>query len=671
MSVTQPQADSASSVKEAPRSVPPLLAPRIVIERVSPSVDREGYPARAVVGQSVQIEADIYLDGHERIAAQVLWRAPFETQPRSVPMRPLGNDRWRSQITPQAPGIHSVTIEAWQDVWSSYRSDLARNTAAGLTRAVELDEGRQQVLAALKRGSQAGSAAANALAAQIEQADLSQASELLRSPTLDALMQRLGTRRFQTRLRGELTLDVERPAAAFASWYELFPRSQGVSPTGHGTFDDVIERLPAIQSMGFDVLYLPPIHPIGSTHRKGRNNALQAGLDDPGSPYAIGSIEGGHEAVHPQLGGIEGFRRLMAAIRHYDIEVALDFAVQCSPDHPWLTSHPDWFSWRSDGSIRYAENPPKKYEDIVNFDFYAKDAKPDLWFALRDVLEGWVAEGVRIFRVDNPHTKPLPFWQWLIADVRARHPEVIFLAEAFTRPAMMYRLAKIGFSQSYSYFIWRTSKRELTEYFTELTSEAPKDFFRPHLFVNTPDINPYFVQTSGRPGFLIRAALAATLSGLWGLYSGFELCESAALPGREEYLNSEKYEIRRRNWHAPGNISSEIAQLNRIRKLNPALHTHLNLRFYNAWNEQVLYYGKSTPDRSNFILMAVSLDPHQVQETLFEAPLWEYGLPDTATLEVEELMSGQRFKWRGKIQHWRFVPAEMPFAIFRISPATA
>jgi starch synthase (maltosyl-transferring) len=543
-----------------------------------------------------------------------------------------------------------------------------KNADADKVTALEVEEGREQVLAALQHVADADWESAGGFAMQLADADGRCALQILTSTNLDALLQRCGERHFQTRLPRELLIDVERPAAAFASWYELFPRSQTRAPGLHGTFDDVIARLPAIRSMGFNVLYFPPIHPIGVSHRKGRNNALAAQPSDPGSPYAIGARSGGHEAVHPLLGGIGAFRRLMAAAADYELEVALDFAVHCSRDHPWLTQHPGWFSWRGDGSIRFAENPPKKYEDIVNFDFYGRDARPGLWLALRDVVQGWVDEGVRTFRVDNPHTKPVPFWQWLIADIRSRHPEVIFLAEAFTRPTMMYRLAKIGFAQSYTYFTWRSSKQELIDYFTELVTQAPKDFFRPHLFVNTPDINPYFLQTSGRPGFVIRAALAATLSGLWGLYSGFELCESAPLSGREEYLDSEKYQIRVRDWNAPGNIIGEISRLNYIRSSNPALHTHLNLRFYNAWNDQVLYYGKMTPDRSNFILVAVSLDPHQVQETRFEVPLWEFGLPDYAAVQVEELMRGERFVWYGKVQHWRFVPQELPVAIFRIRP---
>jgi starch synthase (maltosyl-transferring) len=646
------------------------LGARIAIENVSPSVDEGRFPATAVVGQPILVEADVFMDGHELPGAQVLWRDPQGAE-HIASMRPRGNDRWQGSFTPQAPGMHHFTIEGWFDVWGSYRRDLAKNADAGVVTELDVMEGNAQLQAGLLHAEPAARRFLLEVEVALAQSDRTPALALLLSGQLDALMQRVGERRFLTRFVPELRIDVQRQAAGFASWYELFPRSQSLEPGAHGTLDDVIARLPAIRAMGFDVLYLPPIHPIGRRHRKGRNNALVAQPSDPGSPYAIGASEGGHEAVHPELGGIEALRRLLGAAAQAGMEVALDFAAHVSRDHPWLDSHPEWFSWRADGSIRYAENPPKKYEDIVNFDFYADDALPLLWLALRDVVQHWVDEGIKIFRVDNPHTKPLPFWEWLIADIRARDPGVIFLSEAFTRPAMMYRLGKIGFSQSYTYFIWRNTKRELTEYFTELTAQAPRHFFRPHLFVNTPDINPFFLQTSGRPGFLIRAALAATLSGLWGMYSGFELCEAAAVPGREEYQDSEKYQIRRRDWTAPGNIIDEITRLNRIRMQNPALHTHLNLNFYQASNEQVLYYGKHAADRSNFVLVAVSLDPHRVQETLFEAPLWEFGLSDAGALDVQELMKGDRFIWHGKIQHWRFVPQELPFAIFRIQPHPA
>jgi starch synthase (maltosyl-transferring) len=644
-----------------------IEAARLRIEQVSPSVDGGALPARGVIGTPIIVEADIFSDGHDELGARLIWRGPGTLEEQSTPFTLIGNDRWRAVFTPNRTGRHRFNVEAWLDEWGSYRADLRKKLAAGPVSRVDVEEGRTRLVAT---GARAGTRARDALALvqRIELAEEAAAIELLLSDEAAQFMARFAPRVFVTHLPADLIIDVERLAAGFASWYELFPRSQSPHPGSHGTFDDVIARLPALRAMGFDVLYMPPIHPIGRNFRKGPNNSLDAGPADPGSPYAIGSEEGGHTALHPQLGDMDAFRRLLAAAAEQGMEVALDFAIQCSRDHPWLTTHPEWFSWRVDGSIRYAENPPKKYQDIVNVDFYADLSKPGLWLALRDVVLYWIDAGVRIFRVDNPHTKPLPFWRWLIADIRGRHPDVVFLSEAFTRPTMMYRLAKIGFTQSYTYFIWRNSKGELTDYFTELTAQAPKDFFRPHLFVNTPDINPFFLQTSGRPGFLIRAALAATISGLWGLYSGFELCESAPLPGREEYLDSEKYEIRQRDWQAPGNIIAEISQLNRIRHENPALHSHLFLRFYTAFNDQVISYGKFTPGMDNFLLILVSLDPHNVQETQFEVPLWEFGLPDSGAVAVEELMRGVQFRWYGKLQHWRFVPQELPFAIFRIRP---
>ena len=395
---------------------------------------------------------------------------------------------------------------------------------------------------------------------------------------------------------------------------------------------------------------------------------MTPGPEDVGSPYAIGSSEGGHDSIHSQLGTLEDFRRLVAAARDNGLEIALDFAIQCSPDHPWLQDHPEWFNRRPDGSIKYAENPPKKYEDIVNVDFYGRDSG-GLWTALRDIVLFWAREGIRIFRVDNPHTKPLPFWQWLIGDVRAAYPDVIFLAEAFTRPKLMYRLAKVGFSQSYTYFTWRNTKRELTEYLTELTATEVREFFRPHFFVNTPDINPFFLQSSGRPGFLIRAVLAATLSGLWGIYAGYENCEAAPLLGREEYLDSEKYEIRIRDENAPGNIVAEIAMLNRLRRTHPALQTHLGVKFYNAFNDQILLYGKMSPESVDMVLVAVNLDPHAAQEATFELPLWEWKLPDHGALLVEDLIHDQEFVWTGKLQKVRLDPTNLSYAIWRLTPA--
>lgn len=638
--------------KEAARQTP------LVIDQVQPTVSGGPFAAKHIVGRPLVIEADVFADGHDLLAAEVRWWPEDNSEPSAVPLVPLGNDRWRATVTPSRIGRHYFSVEAWRDEYGSLIHGLELKHRAGVDTTVE----REEVARLLESLSDGG---LHDVARQARQAAPEAAVAMLSAERTRATVASRAVRRFRAEA-GPFAVDVERPQAEFSSWYELFPRSLSDDATRHGTFDDVIAALPRVRDMGFDVLYFPPIHPIGQAHRKGRNNSLTAGPDDVGSPYAIGAAEGGHDAIHPALGSFADFRRLVAAAREQDLEIALDFAIQCSPDHPWLKEHPDWFRRRPDGTIKYAENPPKKYEDIVNVDFYAEAAMPDLWLALRDIVLLWVREGVRIFRVDNPHTKPLPFWQWMIGDVRARHPDVIFLAEAFTRPKVMQRLAKVGFSQSYTYFTWRNGKQEIVEYLRELSSPPVVDFFRPHFFVNTPDINPLFLQSSGRPGFLIRAALAATLSGLWGVYSGFDICEAAALPGREEYLDSEKYEIRRRDFAAPGNIVAEIAMLNRLRRAHPALQSHRNVTFYNAFNDQVLLYGKRTPGSAEMILVAVSLDPHAALDADFELPLWEWRLPDDGALAVEDLIRGGHAEWRGKHQHLRLEPA-MPFAIWRLS----
>jgi starch synthase (maltosyl-transferring) len=645
-----------------------VALPRIVIDNIAPSVDGGRFAAKRIIGDTVSVEADVFTDGDRLLGVELLWRAADESDWRRLPMQLLGNDRWQAAIVPDRIGHYEFTVEAWWAKYSTFCRDLDLKRSAGADLSVEIAEGRQ-ILERAKDRAQSGASKIIASALNwLRDASMEASVDILLSLDLREVMREAEERPFRCRREPALPLEVERPQAAFGAWYELFPRSAAETPGRHGTFDDVIRRLPAIRDMGFDVLYLPPIHPIGSTNRKGKNNSLRTSPADVGSPYAIGSGDGGHDAIHPELGTIEDFRRLRDAAAEHRMELALDFAIQCSPDHPWLKHHPEWFNWRPDGSVRYAENPPKKYEDIVNVDFYADDALPGLWFALRDIVLYWAGEGVRIFRVDNPHTKPLPFWEWLIAQVRGRQPDVIFLSEAFTRPKMMCRLAKIGFSQSYSYFTWRNVKQELTDYFVELTTSEVKDYFRPHLFVNTPDINPYFLQTSGRPGFLIRAALAATLSGLWGMYSGFEICEAAALPGREEYLDSEKYEIRIRRYDAPGNIVSEISKLNRIRRSHPALQSHLGLRFYSAHSDQVLLYGKPLPARGDLILVAVSLDPFHAQEVTIEVPLWEWNLPDSGSVTVRDLMRDATAVWHGKLQRIRLDPADLPFAIWRVAP---
>jgi len=640
-------------------------AARIAIEAIMPKVDDGEFPVRRVVGEMVEVEADILADGHGKLAVELLWRTADRTEWQSIPMALIANDRWRGAFPLERMGRHVFAISAWRDEFASLLDAIAKKSAAGVGIRLELEEALALVRAAAPVANDSGTPLARLLA----DGDEDTKTNILLSAEVIELMRRGDRRKFRSD-SGEVIVDAERQAAVFASWYEIFPRSQSGDATRHGTFRDVIARLPAIRDMGFDVLYFPPIHPIGRINRKGRNNSLIAEPSDPGSPYAIGSAEGGHDAIHPELGTIADFHALVAAAVGHGLEIALDFAIQCAPDHPWLKQRPEWFDWRPDGSLRYAENPPKKYEDIVNVDFYAEGAMPSLWCALRDVVQYWVDQGIRLFRVDNPHTKPLPFWQWMITDIRARHPDVIFLAEAFTRPKIMYRLAKVGFSQSYTYFTWRNTKQELTEYFTELTGTAPKDYFRPHLFVNTPDINPFFLQTSGRPGFLIRAALAATLSGLWGVYNGFELCESAAIPGKEEYLDSEKYQIKPWDYDRPGNIIAEITRLNRIRRENDALHSHLGVEFLNADSDHILYFLKQASS-GNTIVVAINLDPLLVHEAVIEIPTWKFGLPDDGVLEAEDMMRGNSFQLHGKRQHVRLDPHELPFHIWRLRHAPA
>jgi starch synthase (maltosyl-transferring) len=643
-----------------------LLLPRIAIENTMPVIDGGLFPVKAVVGQPVTVTSKVFADGHDQLAVKIRWRGLADSVWQSQDMTGLGNNGWQGQFTLVSQGRYVFCIEAWIDQFASFCYELSKKQMAGVPVSLELQEGRNHVQEAAERSDGVLSEQLRVLHRELSGLPETAQVALFLHERSTRLMT-LADHRPYLSISPEYPLDVERELAQFASWYELFPRSITDDPARHGTFNDVHSRLPMLRNMGFDVLYFPPIHPIGLSYRKGPNNSLTCGPDDPGSPYAIGSAEGGHEAIHSQLGTREDFRRLVAAAAEHGMEIALDFAIQCSQDHPWLKEHPGWFNWRPDGSIKYAENPPKKYQDIVNVDFYAADAIPGLWLALRDIVVGWVEEGVKIFRVDNPHTKPLPFWQWMIADIRAVYPEVIFLAEAFTTPAMMARLGKVGYSQSYTYFTWRNTKAELATYFTELNESPWRECFRPNFFVNTPDINPGFLHESGRAGFLIRAALATMGSGLWGMYSGFELCESAPVPGKEEYLDSEKYQIRPRDFTAPGNIIAEIAQLNRIRRQNPALQSHLGFKVYNAWNDNILYFGKRSADGSNFILVAISLDPFNAQEANFELPLWEMDLPDDAVTQGEDLMNGHRWTWYGKNQWMRIEPWHQPFGIWRIT----
>jgi starch synthase (maltosyl-transferring) len=639
----------------------------IAIEHVRPAVDDGRYPAKRIVGEALDVSADIFKEGHDLLAAAIRYRARDQADWRTAPLRPTDNDGWAGSFRLDANTRYRYTVEAWTDTFGSWVEEMRRRITGGQADLTsELLEGAELVRLAREA---AGGADAAALGRTLER--LAAASprdgrlDVLLDPELRQVMARAQPRPDLTRYDRELEVVADRPEAGFAAWYELFPRSQGRIAGRHGTFEDCIERLPDVRRMGFDVVYLPPIHPIGRSARKGPDNALVAGPGDPGSPWAIGGPEGGHTAVHPELGTIEAFRRLVKTAQGLGLEIALDFAIQCSPDHPWVREHPEWFYHRPDGSIKYAENPPKKYQDIFPINF-ASPAWPSLWDELLRVVRFWIDQGVRTFRVDNPHTKPLDFWAWLIAQVQERDPEVIFLSEAFTRPKVMRALAKAGFTQSYTYFTWRNFKEELTQYLEELTRSEMAEYFRGNFFVNTPDILPEVLQRGGPPAFRMRAALAATLSSVWGVYSGFELCEAAALPGTEEYRASEKYEIRARDWDAPGNIKAHLARLNAIRRENPALQSMRGLRFHPADSPHVLFYSKMTEARDNVILVAVNLDPFATHEATLSIPLGEIGIGPDETYELHELLADERRLVRGAAHTVSLDPRVAPAHVYRV-----
>ncbi|MEA2936944.1 MAG: hypothetical protein QOC56_448 [Alphaproteobacteria bacterium] len=576
--------------------------PRFLIEDVFPCVDCGRFPVKRIAGEAVDVWADIFRDGHEVIAAALLWRAETESTWRREPMNFHENDRWRGRFVPPSPGRYLYALEAWTGQFATWRRDVLRKREAGQDVALEGREGCELLGQVSRPAAGAGKLIAQAKQSFEATADL----DILLADNLAAAMA-AGEPRADLTRSAIFPLIADRPLARAGAWYEMVPRSQSREPGRHGTFDDAIARLPEIAAMGFDVVYLTPIHPIGRTNRKGRNNALQAAPGDPGSPYAIGGPEGGHDAVHPDLGTLDDFRRFLEACRAHGIEVALDFAIQCSPDHPWLAEHPEWFKRRPDGSIRFAENPPKKYEDIINPDFYCGD-RIALWEALRGVVLFWAERGVRIFRVDNPHTKPFAFWEWLIREVQSRHSDVIFLSEAFTRPKVMKGLAKLGFTQSYTYFTWRTAKDEIQAYLSELTRYPEREFFRPNFFVSTPDILPIHLQSGDPAMFKARLALAATLSSNYGILNGFELIEHEPIAGKEEYLNSEKYEIKVRDWNKPGNIKDYIARLNRLRRENPALLQTADLRFVTVDDGEIIGFVKESVTRDNAVAVAISVN---------------------------------------------------------------
>ncbi len=643
---------------------------RVVIENVYPEIDAGRFPVKRTVGQAVRVEADIHTDGHDLIAALLRFRDADRANWSETAMTPIGNDRWAGEFRVDAVGRTVYTLHAWVARFLSWQRDLSKKVEADQEVSVDLLVGALLAEDAANRARGADRKTLLAFARSIRPDEARGVAECVRAAldgTLGALADRYPDRDLVTGYGKELPVVVDRERARFSTWYELFPRSCSDGPGGHGTFKDVAQRLPYVASMGFDVLYLPPIHPIGRVHRKGRNNAAVAGPGDVGSPWAIGASEGGHKSVHPQLGTVEEFDELVRAARERGIEVAMDIAFQCAPDHPYIPEHPEWFRVRPDGTVQYAENPPKKYEDIVPFDFDTPHWR-ELWEELRSVVRFWAGRGIRIFRVDNPHTKPFAFWEWLISETKREHPDAIFLAEAFTRPKVMYRLAKAGFTQSYTYFAWRNTKPELEAYFRDLTQTEVREYFRPNLWPNTPDILTEQLQFGGRPAFMARLVLAATLGASYGIYGpAFELCEhTAAGPGKEEYLDSEKYQIRRWDIDRPDSLCEFIALVNRIRRESPPLQSDDSLRFHAVDNDQLIAYSKSSDDGSGTILVIVNLDPRHKQSGWVELPLEAFGLDPAAPFQGHDLLTGARFLWQGRRLYVELDPFAVPAHIIRL-----
>jgi starch synthase (maltosyl-transferring) len=641
--------------------------PSAVIENLRPLIDGGRYPIKRVVDEDLVVEADVFKAGHDVVAAALKWRILGDSRWQETPMTHIDNDRWRGACTLYENAIYEYTVEAWTDTFRGWRDEFTKKFEVGVSALTsEALEGAALLEAAAQRAYDYNDAARLLdLSQRIAAGDPAEIKVIAHSGELEVLMATYPDRSGATQYSPPPRVIVDHAIARTAAWYEFFPRSAEGRGDRGSTLRDCLSRIDDAQAMGFDVIYFPPIHPIGSTNRKGRNNSTTCLPQDPGVPYAIGSDAGGHKDIDPTLGTLDDFDWLQAEVRNRGMEIALDFAINCSPDHPYVREHPEWFYKRPDGSIKYAENPPKKYEDIYPLNFRCEDWQA-LWEEMKSIILFWADHGVRIFRVDNPHTKPLPFWEYLITEVRSKYPDVLFLAEAFTKPKMMKTLAKSGFTQSYTYFTWRDSKQELIEYFTELTQTDMREYFRGNLWPNTPDILPFGLQEGGRPAFMVRAVLAATLSSLYGIYSGFELCENQALPGREEYADSEKYQWKERDWNAPGNIKDWITRLNKIRKENRALQFYDNLRFYQADNDAILFYAKMTAARDNIILVVVNLDPHRKQSSYIDVPIDQFGSIDDDVYQVHDLISDARYMWHGRRNYVELDPEIQPAHIFRV-----
>lgn len=643
---------------------------RVVIKRVRPQIEDGRFPIKIVTGQKVEVEADIFADGHDTLSVSLLYRHQSASAWNEKPMNFLVNDIWQGSFEVEQIGRYIYTISAWIDHFKTWQKDLFKRVEAGQKElGIDFIVGAQMIAEAGQRATASEHQVLQNWAETLrsETIPVNKKIELAAGEELLALMQRYPDKKSIVYYSKELEVVVDRTKALFGSWYEMFPRSCSSEAGRHGTFKDCEQRLSYVSRMGFDILHFPPIHPIGHTNRKGKNNSLEAAPDDPGTPWAIGSEEGGHKSVHPQLGNLEEFRQFLLKAGEYGIEVALDMAFQCSPDHPYVKEHPEWFVWRPDGTVQYAENPPKKYQDIFPLNFESSDWQ-NLWQELKSVITFWIEQGINIFRIDNPHTKSFYFWEWLIAEIKKEYPQVIFLAEAFTRPKVMNYLAQLGFSQSYTYFTWRNTKWEITQYFTELNQTELKEYFRPNLWPNTPDILSEYLQSGGRPAFMIRLVLAATLSASYGIYGpAFELCENRPRePGSEEYLDSEKYEIKRWDIDRDDSLADFIGRVNRIRRENAALQSNGSLRFHEINNDRLICYTKNTEDFSNIILVIVNLDPDHNHSGWLDLPVDTLGMDVRQPYQVHDLLSGARYLWYGTKNYVEIDPGISPAYIFKI-----
>ncbi|WP_159522739.1 alpha-1,4-glucan--maltose-1-phosphate maltosyltransferase [Sunxiuqinia indica] len=644
---------------------------RVIIESIKPQIDCGAFPVKRVINDKVEVSADIFCDSHDVLSAEVLFRFQGEKEWHIAAMEHLVNDRWKGEFTVSKLGSYTYSVQAWVDHFRSWHRDILKRIDAQTDYSVDLLIGAEIIAEALQNNSKVSAKEKEFLKNVIQDFQAKDKAaedkiDVILSQRLYQIMTQYPVKKHVTLYPKEFEVNVERVKANFSSWYEVFPRSLGLDEK-HGTFNDVVNFLPYVANLGFDVLYLPPIHPIGETNRKGENNNVTAEQGEPGSPWAIGGKEGGHKAIHPELGTMDDFEKLVQEAAGKGIDIAMDVAFQCSPDHPYVKDHPEWFKQRPDGSLQYAENPPKKYEDIYPLNFETEDWK-NLWEELKSVFLFWIEKGVKIFRVDNPHTKSMRFWGWAIQNIKKEHPDVIFLAEAFTRPKVMNNLAKQGFTQSYTYFTWRNTKYEITKYCKELVNSDARDFFRPNFWPNTPDILPEFLQVANRAGFIQRIALAATLSSNYGIYGpAYELMENTPThPGKEEYLNSEKYEIKNWDLNKPNNLGKIIKRLNKIRHENEALQNTHSLKFHDIENEALVCYSKTTDDLSNIILVVVSLDPHHTHSGWVRFPLEEFEMDEHTPFQVHDLLSGAFYLWNGDHNYVEIDPGVMPVQIFKV-----